>query len=147
MNLIAVALSLLVSVFASSSKEAALIFTIEAADAQCQEIGELIAPHLFQNGFDKVIQANASRIINENWRFKVNASLVHGTSDHCSKINVKQSIYVYPEATFNTPDRKPAYAIIHRAQYDNVLESIEERANYRNHAFILNNGVIDVKLC
>lgn len=145
MNFITVVLSLFCAASASNSIQAAAIFKIEATDALSHEMGKLIAPYLFQNSLDQVIKEGASRLINCNWRIKAKTSSYMTSKDHSSQLFLAQVFHVYPEETYGLPESKPVYTITHNADYDNVLDSFEQRSSCPNHVYTLNNGSIIVK--
>lgn len=144
MKFIAIALSLLGAAFASNAIEAAAIFKIEGADAQCQEIGEMVAPYLFQNGFDEFMKTGSTRLINAIWRIKAADSSYMTTLDHCSQLHMDQVFHVYSEVSYLSPDAKPKFTITHRAKYENVLDDFIARSESPKHVFTLSNGSIVV---
>lgn len=65
--------------------------------------------------------------------------------DHYSQFILYQTMFVCPEEASGLPDSMPAYEITHKAWYDNVLETIEERSQCNKHIFTIKKGTIVVK--
>lgn len=150
MNAILTFLNIISLVYASCAEEAASIFEITGSDDVATGIGAMMAPILFQNGFEKCMMPGHSGSLNNGkWYFTITKTLCDTTFDHCSQLEIAQSILIYtPEALAKKKTSSyqcfPSYEITHKAKYRNVLDSFNERSNCKLHVFTLKSGKIEV---
>ena len=152
MKLLAVVVGILSCVLSSTPRESVHLYEYKGSDTFSAEISNLLAPVLFQNGFEKIMKQGHSGILEDKWYFEVKESKFDTTFDHCSELTVEQKLMVLPIVAASRirsgarPDFVDCYTVDYMGQYENVLEGFDERSKCGRHTFTLLSGTIQARL-